>query len=169
MSSSDADPSQFTLSIDVDLRAPRAAVWRCWTEPELFCQWFCPKPWTIAEADFDLRPGGRMNNVMQGPNGERFENTGIWLEIEPLHRLVFTDTFREGYIPLPDSFMTGFVKLSDIGRESTRMVWGARHATEEKMRTHLEMGFESGWRTAAGQLSDIARWLAGPAGRAMQL
>ena len=28
------------------IAAPRAAVWRCWTEPELIKQWFTPRPWT---------------------------------------------------------------------------------------------------------------------------
>ena len=159
MTATPDDRSGHTLQIDVTLQARRASIWRCWTETALFCQWFCPAPWKVTEADFNLRPGGRMNNVMQGPNGERFDNTGIWLVIEPMSRLVFTDAFREEYIPLPNPFMTGFVELSDVGLEATRMVWGARHATEEDARKHLEMGFEQGWRTAARQLEDIARKL----------
>ena len=123
MTATSDDFSGHTLQIDVNLQAPRASVWRCWTETAIFCQWFCPAPWKVTEADFDLRPGGRMNNVMQGPNGERFDNTGIWLVIEPMSRLVFTDAFREGYIPLPNPFMTGFVELSDTGQGATRMVW----------------------------------------------
>ena len=58
---------EHTLVIERVLGAPRTAVWRCWTEADLLKQWFCPKPWEVAEADFDLRPGGRMNCVMQGP------------------------------------------------------------------------------------------------------
>ena len=37
------------LVVDRVLRAPRASVWRCWTEPELLKQWFCPKPWFVSE------------------------------------------------------------------------------------------------------------------------
>ena len=49
------------LTLTRRIAAPRGIVWRCWTEPELIRQWFCPKPWNLVEADFDLRPGGRMN------------------------------------------------------------------------------------------------------------
>ena len=40
------------------LDAPRDKVWRCWVEPELLKQWFCPKPWYVSEARIGLRPGG---------------------------------------------------------------------------------------------------------------
>jgi uncharacterized protein YndB with AHSA1/START domain len=151
----------YTLQIDRVLNAPRAVVWRYWTEAELVKQWFCPKPWTVPKADFDLRPGGRMNTVMRGPDGTRVENIGCWLEIVPQERLTFTDSFAEGYIPQPSPFMTGFVVLSDTGAGSTRMIWGARHATEEAMKSHLDMGFEESWNAAADQLEALARQLAG--------
>lgn len=150
-----------SLKIERTLAAPRSAVWRCWTEAELLKQWYCPKPWTVPEADFDLRPGGRMNCVMQGPEGERVEQPGCWLEIVPEQRLVFTDGYTEGFIPQPKHFMTGFVELSDAGQGATRMVWGARHATEEDKNKHLEMGFEQGWNTAADQLEELAKRIAG--------
>ncbi|MCY3874775.1 MAG: SRPBCC family protein [Rhodobacteraceae bacterium] len=160
MSETGLDIDQYTLKIDRLLNAPRAAVWRCWTEVDLFRQWFCPAPWKVPEADFDLRPGGRMNCVMAGPQGERIENTGIWLEIVRPTRLVFTDAFSENYMPRPDPFMTGFVELSVADQGATHMVWGARHATEAAMRQHLEMGFEEGWHAAADQLDRLAQEIA---------
>ncbi|WP_370335290.1 SRPBCC family protein [Parvularcula marina] len=148
-----------TLVIERIIDAPRHNVWRCWTEAELLKQWFCPKPWHVPEADFDLRPGGRMNTVMAGPNGERHENFGIWLEIVPEERLVFTDAYREGFMPAPSHFMTGFVELSDTDDGGTKMIWGARHNEEATMKTHLEMGFEDGWKAASAQLDELARQL----------
>ena len=38
--------------------APRDAVYRAWTEPELLKQWFAPKPFTTPVAELDVRPGG---------------------------------------------------------------------------------------------------------------
>ena len=35
----------FTLEIERIIQAPRKTVWRCWTEPELLRQWYCPAPW----------------------------------------------------------------------------------------------------------------------------
>lgn len=139
--------------------APRDAVWRCWTEPDLLKQWFCPQPWSVPHAEFDLRPGGRMTTVMQGPTGERMENQGVWLEIVPQRRLTFTDAYSEGFVPTASPFMTGFVELSDAGDGATRMVWGARHASEEDTQKHLDMGFEQGWPIVADQLEQVAREL----------
>ncbi len=157
MSETPHDTDRYTLKIARALHAPRASVWRCWTETELFRQWFCPAPWTVPEAEFDLRPGGRMNSVMVGPQGERTDNVGIWLEIVPQSRLVFTDAFSENYMPRPNAFMTGFVELSETTHGTTRMVWGARHASEEAMLQHLDMGFEKGWLAAANQLDRLAQ------------
>ncbi len=146
-----------TLSLDVTIEAPRASVWRCWTESALLKEWYCPKPWRVESADLDLRPGGRFNSSFAGPNGERHDNKGAFLEIEPLIRLVFTDAYTEGFVPTDTHFMTGFVELTDEGPAKTRMIWGARHGNAKTMQQHLEMGFEQGWQAAALQLEDLAR------------
>ena len=143
--------------------APRHAVWRCWTEANLLKQWHCPKPWSVAEADFDLRPGGRFNTVFAGPDGERMENKGVWLEIVPEERLTFTDFYTEGFVPQGEGFMTGFVELSDTPDGKTRFVWGARHRNAETVQRHLEMGMLDGWGICAAQPEDVARSIAATA------
>lgn len=56
------DPSAPTEIREVVLTrmidAPAHKLFRCWTEPELMKQWLAPKPWTIARAEVDPRPGG---------------------------------------------------------------------------------------------------------------
>ena len=58
------------LTLSRLIPAPRAAIWRCWTEPELLKQWFCPKPWGVSHAELDVRPGGSSVIVMRGPEGQ---------------------------------------------------------------------------------------------------
>jgi uncharacterized protein YndB with AHSA1/START domain len=153
------DEDALTLVLDVTLDAPRAAVWRCWTQSALLKEWYCPKPWRVEAADLDMRPGGRFNTVFAGPAGERHDNKGMYLAVEPMARLVFTDGHTEGFIPAPKHFMTGFVEMSDEGDARTRMVWGARHATEDDAKAHLDMGFRDGWKQAAQQLEEAAQRL----------
>lgn len=150
------------LKITRQLAAPRQSVWRCWTVPSLIEQWYCPAPWRASEADFDLKPGGRMNIVMNGPEGERILTEGCFLKVVPETELIFCDALTEGFVPSGESFMTGYVLLSDAADGGTRMVWGALHADEAAVRQHLEMGFEEGWSAAASQLEDIARKLSSP-------
>jgi|GEM_PF-66080 len=149
-------PDNRTLILKRIIDAPRAAVWRCWSEPDLLKEWYCPKPWRVSEADIDLQPGGRMTVVMEGPEGERIDCPGILLEVIPGRRLTFTDAYREGFVPAPDPFMTGFVELEAVGDGRTSLTWGARHATPEAAERHLEMGFEAGWSAASDQLQDLA-------------
>ena len=151
-----------TLVIERHLPAPRAAVWRCWTEGDLLAQWFCPKPWRVAEADLLPHPGGRMNVVMAGPEGERVDCIGCYLSVEPGRRLEMTDSFSEGFRPRSEAFVTTFVELGDAEDGGTLMRWGARHATAESVERHLQMGFEPGWNAAADQLAELAAGLDNP-------
>ena len=157
-------PDDRTLVLERVLDAPRTAVWRCWSEPDLLMRWHCPKPWQVTAAEMDLRPGGRFNTVMEGPDGERVENTGSFLQVEPGRHLTFTDAYSEGFVPSGSHFMTGFVTLEEAGEGRTRMSWGARHPSVETVRQHLEMGFEAGWNAATDQLEELAASLPRPLG-----
>lgn len=70
--------------------APREAVWRAWTEPELWSQWFAPEPMT-GRAEIDLRPEGRYTFTMIDADGTEYTSAGRYLEIEAPERLVYTD------------------------------------------------------------------------------
>jgi uncharacterized protein YndB with AHSA1/START domain len=74
-------------------------------------------------------------------------------------RLIFTDGYTEGYVPAPKYFMTGVVELSGAGAGTTRMVWSARHSTDDDAKAHLEMGYREGWKAAAQQLEAAAQRL----------
>ena len=151
--------SPHTLEIDRILKAPPASIWRCWTEPELLMQWFCPRPWKVIEAEIDLRVGGAGNFTMQGPNGETIPNKGVYLAIEENRRLVFTDAFRAGWLPSEKPFMVGEILLSQTPENFTRYIARAHHWSAQDRETHKSMGVEAGWNAAADQLEELARKL----------
>ncbi|MDO5647563.1 SRPBCC family protein [Paracoccus sp. (in: a-proteobacteria)] len=149
------------LIFDTVLDAPRDRVWRCWTEPRLLEQWFCPKPWTVTDAVIDLRAGGEFSTVMHGPDGECFANTGVFLAVDPGRRLVFTDALTPELHPGARAFMVVHVTLSDAGPDGTHTAYHARamHWTEQARDEHRAMGFHQGWGIAAEQLQELARSL----------
>lgn len=147
------------LSITRTIDAPRSAVWRCWVEPALLKQWYCPKPWYVSHVEQDIRPGGASLVVMNGPNGEENRLPGQFLDVAEGQRLVFTDAFDGDWRPAGKPFMVGFVELSDAPGGKTLMVWGARHWRDEDRDAHLAMGFEQGWSAAAAQLNELAQTL----------
>lgn len=145
----------YELSLTRVIDAPPAKLYRAWTEPELMKIWFCPAPWKVTHAELDLRPGGRSLVVMNGPDGEEVPNEGVYLEVVPNEKLVFTDAYTEGWVPSENPFMTGVVTFEDLGDGRTRYVARALHWTEEKMREHEEMGFHEGWGICADQLAAL--------------
>src|SRR5262245_66596652 len=61
--------------------APRAKLYRAWTDPELLKQWFAPKPYTTPVAELNVRPGGANLIVMRDPQGNDHPNRGVYLEV----------------------------------------------------------------------------------------
>lgn len=153
------DETPNDLVLDRVLNAPRAAIWRCWTDPALLEQWFCPKPWYVSDVRIDLRPGGEFFTTMNGPQGERFDNIGVFLEIIPGERLIFTDAFVPGWRPNGKPFMAASVTLSDTDDGKTRYEARAMHWNPETRAEHEGMGFHQGWGAAADQLEVLARSL----------
>lgn len=155
--------SESTESFDLVLRreidVPREKLWRCWTEPDLLKQWFCPKPWGVARAELDLRPGGCCNVTMLSPEGEEFPNAGIYLEVTPNECLVFTDAYTTGWVPSAKPFMTGVITFEDLGGGRTAYTAIAKHWTAADRDQHLEMGFHEGWGKATDQLAELAATL----------
>jgi uncharacterized protein YndB with AHSA1/START domain len=148
-----------TLQITRTLDAPLSAVWRCWTEPMLLLQWFCPRPWRVTAAEIELRPGGHFFTRMEGPEGQSHDNHGVLLLVEPRRRLVFTDAFREAWIPSGRAFMVGDVSFADAPGNATHYVARAHHWSAEDRAEHEAMGFTPGWNAAADQLEELARAL----------
>lgn len=151
------DPER-DLVLTRHLAAPRAAVWRCWTEPDLLKRWFAPAPWTTPEVELDLRPGGSNRFVMRSPEGEDFPNRGVYLEVVPGERLVFTDAYTEAWVPSESPFFTGVLTFADEGA-GTRYTALARHWTTDARAKHEAMGFHQGWGQCADQLEALARTL----------
>lgn len=80
--------------------APREALWRAWTDTEMWAQWFAPEPMT-GRAEADVRPGGRYRFIMVAPDGTEYATVGSYLEVREPERLVYTDSTEE----MPSEFV----------------------------------------------------------------
>ena len=66
-------------------------VWRAWTEPQALKGWFGPGgPQAVSVADIELRVGGRFRLVFGGAEGTEHEAAGVYKEVQPHSKLVFT-------------------------------------------------------------------------------
>jgi len=149
-------PNERELIITRDVPVPAAKLYRAWTEPELLKQWFTPKPWTTVAAKLDVRAGGTSAVTMRSPEGEEFPSSGVYLEIVPNQRIVFTDAYSKAWEPSEKPFFTGIITFEDLGNGQTRYTATARHWTVEDRAKHEEMGFYPGWNQALDQLIELA-------------
>jgi uncharacterized protein YndB with AHSA1/START domain len=71
--------------------APRDLVWRAWTDPKHMAQWFGPRGFTSSVPELDVRAGGALRIVMHGPDGNDYPMKGVFREVKPPQRLVFSN------------------------------------------------------------------------------
>lgn len=91
-------------------------VWRAWTDPQALARWFGPGAAdSVSRAELDLRVGGRYRIVFGAPDGSEHEASGVYTEVVPLRRLVFT-WIRRG-MPEADSQVTIELRPFDDGTE----------------------------------------------------
>ena len=151
--------TEHVLTLTKLLDAPRAAIWRCWTEPDLLRQWFAPRPWTTPHAELDVRPGGASLIIMRSPDGAEIPNQSVFLEVVPERRLVMTDAYVRAWVPSAKPFMTVELTMADAGAGGTTYIARAHHWSAEDCAAHEKMGFHVGWGICADQLADLARGL----------
>jgi uncharacterized protein YndB with AHSA1/START domain len=100
--------------------AARERVWREWTEPASFADWFggdeCDVP--LSSVAMDVRPGGAWRATMFcGPGRREIRWTGEYREVVAPERLVFTITDRSD----GDRYELATVLLADLGDGRTEM------------------------------------------------
>ncbi len=134
--------------------APAEKLYRAWTEPELLKQWFAPAPYGIPRAELDVRPGGVSLVVMRSPEGNEIPCRGVYLEVVPNRRLVFTDAYTGAWTPSDKPFMTVILTFEEEGGR-TKYTARVRHWTDADREAHEKMGFHQGWAICAAQLAAL--------------
>jgi uncharacterized protein YndB with AHSA1/START domain len=147
------------------LKAPRSAVWRCWTDPQHLPHWFAPQPVVTRVVALDLRPGGAFH-IRMSMNGEDFPDSGpgCFLEVVPDERLTWTSALGPDFRPVDASsapfLFTATISLADHP-EGTDYRVVARHKDDASAQAHETMGFSQGWGTVAEQLGAYAARMGG--------
>ena len=136
--------------------APRELVFKAYTEPERLARWWGPADWTLPVCTIDLRPGGRWHYGMRGPHGEESWGLGLYHEVSPPSRLVYTDAFSDaqGNVNerMPKTRIT--VDFVDEGAR-TRIVSRSEYSSAADLETVLAMGVEQGVRETYERLDAL--------------
>lgn len=83
------------LTFERSYPAPRATVWRAWTEPEMLREWWGPEKTSVPECEIDLHVGGTIRVVTEAGDemgkyaGTRWPMVGTFTAVEEPERLVY--------------------------------------------------------------------------------
>ena len=105
--------------------APREHVWKEWTEPERFADWYGGREAEvpISTVSMDIRQGGRWRLTMFfGPERREIRWKGEYREVVAPERLVFTVSDQPG----EDEWELVTVVLTDLGDGRTEMLFEQR-------------------------------------------
>jgi uncharacterized protein YndB with AHSA1/START domain len=137
------------------IKAPRARVWRAWTDPERLAQWWIPRPANCRVVSLDLHPGGAFITEMSengGPFGTHL--SACFLDVALQERIVYTNSLTGGWRPAANGFVTAVITLTDHpdGTEYRALAMHKNRADRDK---HEELGFHDGWGTVVEQLANL--------------
>jgi uncharacterized protein YndB with AHSA1/START domain len=146
---------ELDLTVSRIIRAPRAAVWRAWTDPTSFEQWWVPAPEVCRVRSMELRPGGAFVTELRQPDGSFGPHIdGCFLAVDELERIVFTDALVAGWRPAETAFMTAVISMRDHP-EGTEYTATAIHRNGADRDRHERLGFHDGWGTVTRQLAEL--------------
>ena len=139
-------PVKPSLTLKRRLKAPPTKVYGAWTEPDKLTKWFGPAGAETLEAETDARVGGRFHVLMRTADGELHGVSGIYREVVPDERLVFTWAWRT--TPDRESLVT--VTLKGDGDGTLLTLLHEQFFDEEARDRHNE-----GWSGALDKLVEL--------------
>jgi uncharacterized protein YndB with AHSA1/START domain len=137
------------------LDAPRELVFGAWTEKDGIGAWFGPNGFKCTTHEMDVRVGGMWRFDLVAPDGQRFDNRIVYLEVDGPRRLVFdhgSDVDDD-----PNRFRVT-VTFDRQGDDKTVLTLRQLHPTEAQRDTTIDFGaVELGYQT----LDKLAAYLNG--------
>jgi len=134
------------LTLKRRIDAPPAKVYAAWTDPQKMMRWYAPAGADTLAAETDARPGGRFRVLMRTADGERHDVSGVYREVVPDEKLVFTWQWRSK--PEWESLVTITLKRDGEGTILTLL--------HEQLPDEAERdGHRDGWTGAIEKLAGL--------------
>lgn len=147
-----SEPPTAGITITRVFDAPRERVWREWTEPAAFADWFgggeCEVP--LGTVSMDVRPGGAWRLTMFCDGGRReIRWKGEYREVVEPERLVFTVSDQPG----EEAYELVIVVLTDADDGRTEMLFEQRGSLAPEQYERAGQGWSSFFDRVADRLA----------------
>lgn len=141
-----ADTSDREIVVTRVFDAPRALVFKAWTDPKHLAHWWGPNGFTLTTYELDFKPGGSWRSVMHGPDGRDYQNEVVYVEIAEPERLVYR------HVSAPQFQMT--VTFADDGGKTRLRAQMLFESAELRDRTIKAVGAVEGLKQTLGRLGE---------------
>ena len=142
-----------TVSLTRAFDAPRELVYRMWTDPKHMAQWWGPKGFSNPVCEMDVRAGGKMRIDMRAPDGTVYPMTGVFHEVVPNKRLVFTAVAEESD-GRPQLTSHTIVTFEESAGKTTVFVY-ANALGLAPVAPQMLAGMEQGWSGSLDRLAEL--------------
>jgi uncharacterized protein YndB with AHSA1/START domain len=155
-------PSDREVQVTRSFKAPRALVYRAYTEPALVQRWMLGPPgWTMPVCEMDVRPGGRFRWRWRSDDGtSEFGFSGTYRDVQPPSRIVHTEAYDPGTIggqyPGEEALIT--VTLEEqrgVTTMTTLMDFKSKDARDAAVSTGMTGGMEQSYQLLDRLLGEI--------------
>ena len=157
-------PSEREVKVIRSFRAPRALVYRAYTEPPLVQRWLLGPPgWSMPICEMDVRVGGRYRwRWRNDEDGNEFGFAGTFREVVSPSRLVHTEAYDPGTVggghPGEDAIVTvTFAEADGVTTVTTLVDFGSKAARDAAVATGMTDGMEQSYQLLDQWLNDQAR------------
>ncbi len=131
--------------------APRELGFKVWTDPKHVAQWWGPRGFTNPVCELDLRPGGAILIHMRSPDGIVYPMTGVFQEVVPPERLVFTSAALDSDGNPMFEVLTTVTFAEEGGK--TKQILRARVIKKTAQAAPYLAGMEQGWTQSLERLA----------------
>ncbi|HXV60969.1 MAG TPA: SRPBCC family protein [Vicinamibacteria bacterium] len=151
-----ATPTDREVVMTRVFHAPRELVFEAWTQCEHVKRWMIgPEGWTMPICEIDLRPGGANRFVWRRANGSEMEIRGVYQDIRPPERLVFTESWGRDW---PET--TNTLALTEKNGQTTTtltVLYPSKEARDAALETGGTEGMEQGYRRLDAYLASMRK------------
>jgi uncharacterized protein YndB with AHSA1/START domain len=156
-------PSDREVKVIRSFMAPRALVYRAYTEPSLVQRWLLGPPgWSMPVCEMDVRVGGRYRwRWRSNQDGSEFGFSGTYREVQPGAKLVHTEAYEPGNVggsyPAKEAIVTiSFTENAGVTTMTTLIDFGSKEARDSAVATGMTDGMEQSYQLLDGLLGEQA-------------
>jgi uncharacterized protein YndB with AHSA1/START domain len=146
-------PSDTSVRVTRDFRAPRTLVWQAHTDPKLVKRWMLGPPgWSMPVCEMDVRPGGKYRwRWRSDESGAEFGFFGEFREVDAPARMVHAEHYDPGTMTAdmdttqPAIIQTSFSENSGITTLEMIMTFASKDIRDAAVSTGMTDGMEMGY------------------------